>query len=160
MKRFDLEEAVQLYGRRMFSYAWALLCDWHEAEDAVQDAFVSAWQHRDGFDGKNVSAWLYKITRNTCLNRLREKKPLSLDDPDVAAPAVEDKYDTGVSPAIIKALGQLDAGDRDIVLSRVMEEQSYSEIASRLGVTEAAARKRYERAKKRLAESLAGESEV
>lgn len=160
MKRFDLEEAVQLYGRRMFSYAWALLCDWHEAEDAVQDAFVSAWQHRDGFDGKNVSAWLYKITRNTCLNRLREKKPLSLDDPDVAAPAVEDKYDTGVSPVIIKALGQLDADDRDIVLSRIMEEQSYSEIASRLGVTEAAARKRYERAKKRLAESMAGESEV
>ena len=42
MNDFDLARAVEDYGARLFTYAYALLCNYHEAEDAVQDAFAAA----------------------------------------------------------------------------------------------------------------------
>ena len=39
---FNLEEAARLYTRELLARAWAMLGDWHEAEDAVQDAFAAA----------------------------------------------------------------------------------------------------------------------
>ena len=67
----------------------------------------------------------------------------------------------GFSDTTMRALGRLSAADRAVVLLRVREELSYAEIAERLGENEAALRKRYERAKKRLARYLTeAESEV
>ena len=62
MSGFDLERAVSEHGRALLTRAYALLCDWHEAEDAVQDAFASAYEHSGKFNGKSELAWLMKIT--------------------------------------------------------------------------------------------------
>ena len=42
MGKFKLEDAVARYGRTLFAYAYSLLGDYHEAEDAVQEAFAAA----------------------------------------------------------------------------------------------------------------------
>lgn len=39
MRDFNLENAVQLYGPKLFRYAYTILCDFHDAEDVVQDVF-------------------------------------------------------------------------------------------------------------------------
>ena len=150
---FDLERAVAEYGRELFARAYALLCDWQEAEDVVQEAFVAAYEHRAKLGGAE-RAWLYKVTVNKCLDRMRRKKNVSLEELGDAAPGVTDNYDAGYSPTVIRALSRLKPEQRAVVLWRVRDEMDYDEIARRLHTSEAAARKRCERAKKRLAEYL------
>ena len=153
MKGFELDEAVKQHSRRMFAYALALLGDYHEAEDAVQDAFVSAWLARKSFDGRNLSAWLMAITRSKCFDRLRRARPAALEDiPETVSTPGPD----GARVDFIAALGTLGAEDRAIVLWRVIEGLDYAEIASRFNISESAARKRYERARTRLAGALRG----
>lgn len=56
----ELEEIIKLYGEKLIRYATAILCDYHEAENVVQEVFLSAYQSRTAFAGGNLSAWLYK----------------------------------------------------------------------------------------------------
>ncbi len=48
----ELEEVINLYGERLLCYATAILCDYHEAENVVQEVFISAYENRTTFDGK------------------------------------------------------------------------------------------------------------
>lgn len=161
MKEFDMEAVVQLYGGKLLRYAYTLLCDFQEAEDVVQDVFISAYQAKEGFDGKNLSAWLYKIAYNKSVDRLRKKKPISLQELRESDYASEDSYDMGYDPKIIAALKTLSDADRFILLGRITESLGYGEIAHRLKLSETTVRKRYERAKRKVAEQLRqAESEV
>ena len=156
---FNLEEAARLYTRELLARAWAMLGDWHEAEDAVQDAFAAACEKPPKPGGER--AWLHRVTYNRCLDRLRRRRDVSLEALGDAAGGFTPEYDEGCAPAVIAALSRLKGEDRAIVLWRVYDELDYAEIARRLGIGEAAARKRYERAKKQLASELREyESEV
>ena len=154
MSEFDLEEAVHTYGPKLFRYVYTLLCNYQDAEDIVQDVFISAYQGQAGFDGKNISAWLYKIAYNKSIDHMRRNQTVSFQELDEDTSAVEQDCDTGYSPAIIRALRQLSSEDRAVVLGRITESLSYAELADRLCMSECALRKRYERAKKKLAENL------
>ena len=154
MKGFDWEEAAQLYGRKLFLYVYTLLCDYQEAEDIVQDVFVTAYQKQAGFDGKNLSAWLYKIAYNRSVDHMRRRKMVSIQELQEDTLVVEPGGGAGYSPAIIGALRRLTDEDRSVLLGRITESQSYAELAGRLGISEPALRKRYERAKKKLAAYL------
>ena len=65
LKDEELERIVRQYGRELLMRAYALLCDWHEAEDTVQDTFAAAYLHRGGL-GELERAWLYKVVTNKC----------------------------------------------------------------------------------------------
>lgn len=149
----ELERMIELHGRELMARAYALLCDWHVAEDVVQDAFVAAYEHHAAL-GPDARAWLFKVVTNKCLDRLRRKKSVSLDELGDAVPGVVDSYDAGYSPTVIRALSRLKPEQRAVVLWRVRDEMDYDEIARRLHTSEATARKRCERAKKLLAEYL------
>lgn len=151
MEAFDMDEAVRLYGGKLFRYVYTLICDYHEAEDVVQDVFIAAYQAREKFDGKNLSAWFYKIAYNKSLDCIRRKKPLSLYEVREDALSTEDSYDEGPDPAVIAALKELSDKDRFILLGRITEALEYAELAKRLKMSESAVRKRYERAKKKVA---------
>ena len=153
LKDEELERIVRQYGRELLMRAYALLCDWHEAEDTVQDTFAAAYLHRGGL-GELERAWLYKVVTNKCLSRMRKRRPLSLNELGEGAVSVTDSYDAGYSPAVIRALSRLKPAERAAVLWRVEDGLEYAEIAGRLHMSETAARKRCERARKRLAEYL------
>lgn len=56
----------------VFRLAFRLLCDEEEARDMVQETFVKIWMSIDKYDGScRFSTWVYKITCNTCYDRLR-----------------------------------------------------------------------------------------
>ena len=60
----------------------------HEAEDAVQDAYLRAWRSYDSFDGRgSFRAWLYRIATNACLDALASRKNMRRLLPDQQAPA-------------------------------------------------------------------------
>jgi RNA polymerase sigma factor (sigma-70 family) len=74
------QHILPLHGK-LFHYASILLRDRSEAEDAVQEVFMKLWKIRDSLDQYNsVEAFAYKVTRNWCLDRIKAKKPVYIEN--------------------------------------------------------------------------------
>jgi len=66
---------ILMFEKQVFSLSLRLLRNREEAEEASQDAFVKAFQQIKSFKGySRFSTWLYRITFNICMNRLRKNK--------------------------------------------------------------------------------------
>ena len=76
------EELVRKHGRRVYRSLMGILGSAEEAEDALQDAFLKAFQHLPNFEGRSrFSTWLVRIAINTGLQRVRGRKDFdSLDE--------------------------------------------------------------------------------
>lgn len=138
------------YGPPLLRYCHHILGDYHAAQDGVQETFLKAWERRDKFTpGTNASAWLYRIAYTTCVDELRRRKRL------LFLPAPEPVRDPDyLGPALRGALDRLTTQERALVYSRVMEERDYKELEQIYNVPAATLRKRYERAKRKLADAL------
>lgn len=69
------DELVDAAAGRMLSVARKMMSTEADAEDAVQDAFLSAFKSLDRFDGRSkLTTWLHQITVNACLMKLRSKR--------------------------------------------------------------------------------------
>lgn len=150
--KFELEELVNIYGEKLLRYAASILYNSYDAEDIVQDVFISANLNQDKFDGKNLSAWLYKITYNKCMNKLKRRKVLFFNDVgDVAVPDFAESSNDG---DIWRVLKILKPADRALLYGKIMEGYSYEELSEQMGGTADGLRKRYERAKRKIAQHL------
>jgi RNA polymerase sigma-70 factor (ECF subfamily) len=69
------EKCVAQHGPRMLAVARRLLANDDDAQEAVQDAFLSAFRAIDGFDGRSqLGTWLYRIAVNAALAKLRARR--------------------------------------------------------------------------------------
>jgi RNA polymerase sigma-70 factor (ECF subfamily) len=69
------DELIDAAAGRMLSVARKMMPTEADAEDAVQDAFLSAFKSLDRFDGRSkLTTWLHQITVNACLMKLRSKR--------------------------------------------------------------------------------------
>jgi len=154
----ELDEVVCAYGARLLRYATSVLGSYQDAEDVVQRVFLAAYQKRDSFDGANLSAWMYKITYRLCLNQLKKRQFLLFADlGQVREETVDPFADTAISAGVQEAFARLTAKERALLYGRIMNAQSYEELAEQFGRSPAALRKQYERAKKKLAGYLNAE---
>lgn len=151
----ELEEIINMYGEKLLRYATAILCDYQDAENVIQEVFLTAYQNRTTFDGSNLSAWLYKITYNRSLNHL--KKPKLFYFSEIRDEMVAPTEDTGLSEETFRVLRRLKPKERALLYARIMEEQSYNELSQHTGCSPSTLRKQYERAKKKMAGYLTAE---
>ena len=89
-KAFD--DLVNGYSSRVINIAYSLLGDREEALDAAQEIFIKVYKNIANFRGESsVSTWIYRITKNVCIDFLRKRKEatLSLDDNQDDAPKIE-----------------------------------------------------------------------
>ncbi|MBI2386694.1 MAG: RNA polymerase sigma factor [Elusimicrobia bacterium] len=154
----------------VFNVALRLTGNRSDAEDLAQDALIRALKALPKFRGDSkLSTWVYTITVNTWKNRVRAEKSRGFwktisfgsfgnedDDEPVYEPKGNDApLDTelekeGTAAVVQKALLQLDADDRAIVVLREIEERSYGEIGEVLGLAEGTVKSRLFRARAKL----------
>ena len=66
-----------IYFKQLTAYAFKIVDDYQEAEDIVQDVFMSLWINKDFFDfDKSVKPYLFKAVYNRSINYLKSKKPI------------------------------------------------------------------------------------
>ncbi len=150
-----LEEAISTYENTLYRAALAILGDAHEAEDAVQDAFLRYWERAPDFpDAARERAWLLTVTVNGCRSRLRSpwrRRTAPLLD---AYPA-EDPEER----ELLEAVQALPPRDRAVVHLYYYEGYQTAEIAAMTGQREGTVRSRLSRARSRLRALLKGEIE-
>jgi RNA polymerase sigma-70 factor (ECF subfamily) len=68
-------ELTEPYRRELQVHCYRMLGSFQDAEDALQDSLLAAWQGLGGFEGRaSIRTWLYRIATNRCLNALRSAK--------------------------------------------------------------------------------------
>ncbi|MDR0270575.1 RNA polymerase sigma factor [Paenibacillus sp.] len=142
---------VKQYQRRIHVYCYHMLGQQQEAEDAVQDIFIKCYQHIDRYkEHISFTAWLYKISYNHCINLLQKRNARHKIFSLYLQQQLSAKCETDYSSLVGEILGHLSSEDRNLILLRVVDERSFEEIGQIIGCKPAAARKKYERIKKRL----------
>ena len=148
-----LADVIALYGHPLLRYCHHILCDYHDAQDAVQTTFIKAYDNHHRFrPGTSLSAWLYRLAYTTCVDLLRHRKRQLVTPPPTAA---DPDY---IGEELRSALETLSPEQRALVYSRVIEQRSFDALAVIYGKPAATLRKRYERARKKLAQALQGTS--
>lgn len=85
---------VTEFQEMVFRLAFRLLCDENEAKDIVQDTFVKVWLSIHKYDDScRFSTWIYKITSNTCYDRLRSLQHLPSSYPADMNPHIASEED-------------------------------------------------------------------
>ncbi|MEU6774776.1 sigma-70 family RNA polymerase sigma factor [Streptomyces sp. NPDC046759] len=153
---------VQRHGRALLVLARCMLDNAQDAEEAVQDAFISAWRRLPEYrHSAQFRTWMYRITVNRCLTmRRRRPPPLPLDS--VVEPAATDAWSQparcaeqeAAATALSHALAELDAGQRLCWILREVQGLPYKEIADVTRTSEQTVRGRLFRARRSLQEAM------
>ena len=154
------EELFNEHHRRIYLYCLRQLGSPEEAEDAVQATYLNACRSlKDGFEPEAAQAWLFKVAHNVCLTRQRSsyrrarvERPHDLQavQDTIAAPEASGDELFGLDDA----LAGLPDQQRRAILLREWQGLSYREVATTLGVTQAAVETLIFRARRSLANSL------
>lgn len=146
-----------------FRVALRMLGDRAEAEDVTQEALIRLFRAAPGWRSgeARVTSWLYRVTANLCLDRLRRQRTIPLDEaPDLpdGQPGAEARLtDRARSDALQRALSDLPERQRLAVVLRHLEGLANSEIAAILEVGVDAVESLTARGKRALALALAGQ---
>lgn len=160
-----LEKLYILYKTNVFRVALVILEDPYLAEDAVQETFMKIKQNAKTFRyGINEKGWIMTIARNAAIDILnKHKKEIVLESPIEEAGEspntaglgdITDNENEGFLQ-LIQPLGDL---DKQIVSLHLIGELKHREIAGILDMNVNTVKKRYERAIKRIAKEMEGNS--
>ena len=159
-------QLVRRYEKRVYALTSRMCRNPSDAEEAAQEAFLSAWQGLAFFRGdSSFSTWLYRLASNACVDLLRREgrhqSSVSLDDEDAAI----DLPDHSLSPhdeaerselrrQIEEGLAALPPDYRQVLILREMHQQTYDEISAILALDIGTVKSRINRGRKRLRKIL------
>jgi RNA polymerase sigma-70 factor (ECF subfamily) len=163
------EEVVGLHAGRMLAVARRYLEQEADAQDAVQEAFLSAFKGIAGFEGESrISTWLHRITVNACLMHLRTKRrrpersiddllPVFIEDGHQRNPSRPWKpfNESGIEGAELRDMvrskvNELPQMYREVLILRDFEGLDTAQTAGALGLEYAAVKTRLHRARQAL----------
>jgi len=153
----SFEALVRRHTRTVYAHAFRFFGDHAAAEDVVQEVFVKVFRSLDSFDEKSrFSTWLYRVTRNTCLDEVRSgrRRPIPVDPLDVTASGGDFADEVALASAIELAMRALPPEDRDALSAVSVFGLSYQEAGASLGVPAGTVKSRVFRARRALRATL------
>lgn len=144
---------IHRFEKPMYIYCYHLLKNREEAQDAVQDIFIKAYQDIHRYEPTvSFSAWLYKLAYHHSLNLLKkQKRRLRImtyfkqqEEPAEHIPQQES--------AVTQLLTYLTPEERHILLLKAVEQYSFEEIGQIMDCKPATVRKKYQRLRQKLVE--------
>ena len=151
-------QLYQLYSKAMFNVCYRMMNNREEAEDMLQEAFVTAFQKLESFRNESgFGSWLKTIVVRTCINAINKRRlDLQLTDEMHRYETAEEEPEEPLftTEHILEAMRQLPEGGRVIFSLYLLEGYDHAEIASILNITESTSKSQYMRAKRRVYEIL------
>jgi RNA polymerase sigma-70 factor (ECF subfamily) len=161
---------MQAHNRRLYRIARSILRNDAEAEDVVQEAYIRAFTHLEGFRGDaSLATWLSRITMNEALGRLRARRPTTdLSEVETRGPEAEiiqfpntarsDPERTMAQRELLQLVEQatdkLPDVYRTVFIARIIEGMSVEETAELLGIRPETVKTRLHRARQMVREQL------
>lgn len=169
-RRRDFEHIAVPYFNTIYNSAYRMTGNEADADDLVQDVFLSAYKSFHQFEkGTNCRAWLFKILKNTFINRIKKERRESKGVQELSSSVVHEfNYSTtqrlnnltiafeGRDETIQKALNKLPEEFRVAIVLCDIEGFSYEEISKVMECPIGTVRSRINRARSFLAKELSG----
>ena len=163
-----LEALVREHSRLVYRIAYAVLRRHHDAEDATQETFMRVLRYSSKLpEVQDPKTWLARIAWRVAIDRSKQRgwtREIPLDDPEKPSVEVASSecaadatlHGAQLSAVLEKLIATLPAKLREPLILSTIEEMSPREVASTLGINEAAVRSRVFRARQLLREKLEG----
>lgn len=157
----SIKQAVQNYGKRLFSFIRSRVKSDEDAEDILQDVWYQLTSVVDTESIEQLSSWLFRVSRNRIVDKKRKQTSLSLEDlayededGEMVFPAglfedtiePETEFDrVHFREALFKALEELPQKQRDVFVWNEMDDMTLQQIADKTGesIKTIISRKRY-----------------
>ncbi len=168
--RSAFAQLVNTYSERIYNLALRILRNREDAEDVLQETFLSVVKNLENFDGRSsFFTWIYRIATNASLMKLRKKKIMFTELPEnqESHESIENKVfiDWSNDPSLTvqnkevmelleKALGELSEIYRSVFILRDVEQLSIKETSKILNITEENVKIRLRRARQFLRDKL------
>lgn len=163
-------EIVEMYKDKVFQISYRMLGNRHEAEDIAQEAFLRAYVNIQSYNKEfKFSTWLYRITTNLCIDRIRKKKPDYYLDAEVAGTdgltmysqipsklrlPEDDVESLELQDTIQKEIMKLPEKYRSVIVLKYIEELSLKEISEILDMPLGTVKTRIHRGREALRKRL------
>jgi RNA polymerase sigma-70 factor, ECF subfamily len=163
-QRAFLQHAMERYGKATYNFAYRLTRNESDASDLTQEAFIRVFRAWRSFKpGTSFLSWIYRIVTNLHRDELRRRKGRYQEEiPEANEPQqfgsgrplavqpIEEYIDGYLSEPVSKALSELTAEQREIVLLADVDDFSYQEIGEIIGCSVGTVRSRLHRARGQL----------
>jgi RNA polymerase sigma-70 factor (ECF subfamily) len=150
------ELLMRRHNRQLFRTVRGLLANDEEAEDVLQEAYLSMYLHGASFRGEaKLTTWMTRIAINAALARIEKRRAhVDLEVVESDANPESDAALRELTRLLEAAIDALPDAQRTVIVLREIEEMSTSETASMLNLSEEAVRVRLHRARAMLRERL------
>lgn len=124
-------ELYELYADRLFIYCRRMLKDPDRAKDALQNSLIKIYERAAQYqEPSNAGAWIYRLTRNVCIDMMRSEKEFDELDETTLPPQSDRPRDVMLQEALTSEIEGLPPIYREAVLLRDVQGHSYKEIAA------------------------------
>jgi RNA polymerase sigma-70 factor (ECF subfamily) len=171
------ERLIEGYQTRVFNIAYRMIRNHDDAADLAQEVFIKVYRYIKNFkEESSFSTWIFRITKNVCLDELRKRKnkhiisldeEIKLNDGEVVR-QIESKDDTPemlaekkeIRELINNAIDDLSAEHRIVIILRDIQGFSYEDISKIIECPEGTVKSRINRARKALKQKLKSKGEL